>query len=264
MLRTIHVIVILLLLAMLTAVPAWTQEDLAKQSQNPVGDIISVPFENNTSFGVGQEDAVVNTLNLKPVYPVNIGKMNLINRFILPVTYQEERTAGEGSEFGLGNFTYQAFLSPAQPSGVIWGVGPAFVFPTNTNDRLGADKWSAGPAFVALAKPGPWLVGGLVQNIWSYAGDDDAPDVNFFSFQYFINYNFKSGWYLSSTPTITADWEADSSDCWTVPVGGGIGKLVRFDKLPVDIKAQAFWYAEKPDGAADWTLQLQFKLLFPK
>ncbi|MBW2583411.1 MAG: neuromedin U [Deltaproteobacteria bacterium] len=251
-------------MAMLTAVPGWTQEELAKQSQNPVGNIISVPFENNTSFGVGPKDAVVNTLNLKPVYPVNIGRVNLINRFILPVIYQEERIAGEGSEFGLGDFSYQAFFSPAEPSGIIWGAGPAFVFPTNTNDRLGVDKWSVGPSVVVLAKPGPWLIGGLVQNIWSYAGDDDAPDVNFFSFQYFINYNFESGWYISSTPTITANWEADSDDRWTVPFGGGIGKLVRFGKLPVDIKAQAFWYAEKPDGAADWTLQLQFKLLFPK
>jgi hypothetical protein len=243
--------IIWLLLAMLTAVPGWTQEELAKKSQNPVANLISVPFENNTNFGVGPED-------------VNIGKMNLINRFILPVTYQEERIVGEGSEFGLGDFTYQAFFSPAEPSGVVWGAGPAFVFPTNTDDRLGVDKWSAGAAFVALAKPGPWLVGALVQNVWSYAGDDDAPDVNFFSFQYFVNYNFKSGWYLTSTPTMTADWEADSDDRWTVPVGGGIGKLVRFGKQPVDIKAQAFWNVEKPDGAADWTLQLQFKLLFPK
>ena len=114
---------------MLTAVPGWAQEDLAKKSQNPVGDIISLPFENNTSFGVGPEDAVQNTLNIKPVFPV---------------TYQEERIAGEGSEFGLGNFTYQAFFSPALPSGAIWSAGPAFVFPTNTNDLLGADKWSAG------------------------------------------------------------------------------------------------------------------------
>jgi len=144
MLRATQTIVIWFFVAMLTAVPGWAQEDLAKKSQNSVGDIISLPFENNTSFGVGPEDAVVNTLNLKPVYPVNIGKMNLINRFILPVIYQEERIAVEGSEFGLGDFTYQAFFSPAQPSGAIWGAGPAFVFPTNTNDRLGADKWSAG------------------------------------------------------------------------------------------------------------------------
>jgi len=119
--------------------------------------------------------------------------VNLINRFILPVIYQEERFEGEGSEFGLGDFTYQAFFSPAKPGKIIWGVGPALVFPTNTDDRLGADNWSAGPAAVALAKPGHWLFGALVQNVWSYAGDNDALDMRFFSFQYFINYNFESG-----------------------------------------------------------------------
>ena len=178
---------------------------------------------------------------------------------------QGERVEGEGSEFGLGDFTYQAFFSPAKPGKVIWGAGPAFVFPTNTDNRLGVDKWSAGPALVALAKPGPWLVGALVQNVWSYAGDSDAPDVNFFSFQYFINYNFEGGWYLTSTPTITANWEADDSgDIWTVPFGGGVGRLVRLGKLPVDFKLQVFYNVHNPDFGPDWTVQLQLKTLFPR
>ena len=58
--------------------------------------------------------------------------------------------------------------------------------------------------------------------------------------------------------------EADSDDRWTVPVGGGVGKLIRFGKQPVDIIAQGFVNAVKPDGAADWSLQVQVKLLFPK
>ncbi|MGD9326845.1 MAG: hypothetical protein PVG26_22700, partial [Desulfobacterales bacterium] len=196
--------------------------------------------------------------------PMTFGKVNLINRFILPVIYQEERFEGEGSEVGLGDFTYQAFFSPAKPGKIIWGVGPAFIFPTNTDDRLGVDKGSVGPAAVALAKPGHWLFGALVQNVWSYAGDSDASDVRFFSFQYFINYNFESGWYLSSTPTITADWEADSDDRWTVPFGGGVGRLVKFGKQPVDLKLQGFYNVENPKRTADWSLQLQVKLLFPK
>jgi hypothetical protein len=244
--------------------PAMAQQELAKASQNPLGNIISLPFENNTSFGIGPEDAVMNVLNLKPVYPVSLGTWNLINRGILPIIYQEERVPGEGDEFGLGDFTYQGFLSPLTSSPLIWGIGPALVMPTHTSDRLGTDKWSIGPAVVALAKPGPWLFGVLVQNIWSFAGDDDEPDVNLFSVQYFLNYNFKSGWYLTSNPTTTADWEENNDNRWTVPVGGGVGKLVRIGKQPVDLRIQGFWNAEKPDGAADWTLQTQVKLLFPK
>ena len=254
-----------------TTVVSWgslaqeSDEELAKASQNPIGTLISLPFENNTDFGVGKEDAVVNVLNLKPVYPVNLGeKWNLINRTIIPLAYQEERFEGEGSESGLGNINYQAFFTPASPGNLVWGIGPAINMPTATDDRLGPDKWSAGAAAVALAKPGPWLVGALIQNIWDFAGDSDAPDVNSFSFQYFVNYNFSNGWYLSSTPTITADWEAGSNDRWTVPLGGGGGKLVRFGKQPVDFKAQAFYNIEAPKHAADWTLQLQVKFLFPK
>jgi hypothetical protein len=262
--RVLTKAIYILLFSAVIITPVMADEDLAKESQNPVGDLISVPFENNTNFGVGEENAVENVLNLKPVYPVNLGKLNLINRFILPIIYQEERVKGEGSEFGLGDFTYQAFFSPAKPGKVIWGAGPAIIFPTHTDERLGIDKWSAGPAVVVLAKPGHWLFGGLLQHFWSFAGDDDDPDVDLTSFQYFINYNFEGGWYLTTSPNITANWEADSDDTWTVPVGGGIGRLVRFGKLPVDFKTVAYWNAEKPDGAADWTLQLQVKLLFPK
>jgi hypothetical protein len=258
------VVIFCLVLTISTFAAAQNQQDLAKEAQNPIGNVISLPFENNFQFGAGSEDAFVYLLNIKPVYPVNLGKVNVINRFILPVIYQEERVEGEGSEFGLGDFTYQAFFAPAKPGRLIWGAGPAFVFPTHTDDRLGVDKWSAGPALVALAKPGPWLVGTLVQNVWSYAGDSDTSDVNFFSFQYFINYNFKSGWYITSTPTITADWEADSDDRWTVPFGGGIGRLVKLGKQPVNLRLQGFYNVEKPKGAEDWALQLQVQFLFPK
>jgi hypothetical protein len=233
-----RIIIICFILSLVT-IPALAEGDLelAQKSQNPVGNLISVPFENNTDFGVGQEDATVNTLKLKPVYPTRLGSVILINRAILPITYQEERAPGEGSEFGLGDLTYQAFFTPAVPKKVIWGLGPAFVIPTHTADRLGTDKWSTGPAFVILAKPRPWLFGALVQNFWSFAGPDDEPSVNLFSFQYFINYNFEGGWYLTSTPTMTANWQADSGDRWTIPVGGGIGKLVRFGNQPVDFRA---------------------------
>jgi hypothetical protein len=239
-----HLIPGLLLMLAVAAVHASGEEELAKKSQNPVGDLISLPFEYKLDFEVGPEDARVHTLELKPVYPVHLGEYNLINRFILPVVHQGERFDGEGSETGLGNLTYQAFFSPEKTSTVIWGLGPAFMLPTNTDDRFGSDKWSAGPALVVLAKPGHWLFGILAQHFWSFAGDSDDEDVDFSSLQYFINYNMDNGWYLTSTPTMSANWEADSSDRYKVPVGGGLGRLVRFGEQPVDFKLQGFWNLE--------------------
>ena len=256
--------VFMLLTAAGTPALAESEQSLAKESQNPVGDIISVPFENNVNFGVGPKDAEVYVLNLKPVYPIQVGEFNLISRFILPIVYQGERFHGEGSQSGLGNLTYQGFFSPAKPGKVIWGAGPALAIPTNTDNRLDSDKWSAGPAVVVLAKPGRWLFGALAQHFWSFAGDSDEDSINLSSFQYFVNYNLDNGWYLSSTPTMIADWEANSSNRYFVPVGGGAGRLLRFGQQPVDFKLQGFWNAEKPKGAADWSLQFQVKLLFPQ
>jgi len=243
-------------------------QDLAKQSQNPVSDLISVPFENNLNFTAGTEDAYVNILNVKPVLPVRIAEnWNLINRAIIPIVYQGERFPGEGSEFGLGDITYQGFVSPAKPGKLIWGVGPALVMPTGSDRRMTSDKWSAGPAAVGLAMPGQWVLGALAQNVWSIGGasDSNAPDVNQFLLQYFINYNMKGGWYLTSAPTITANWEADDSDDrWTVPFGAGFGRVFKIGKQPVNVKLAAYWNAEKPRWAADWNVQLQMTFLFPK
>ena len=269
-----------LLLAQGVAAQA-SDEELAKKSQNPVANMISVPFENNLHFDVGPTDKLANVLTAKPVVPVQLGKFNLINRFIVPVIWlegQDSVSAGRGgedfgfgevfpgtsSEFGLGNITYQGFFSPADPGAVIWGVGPALILPTNTDDSLGADVWSAGISTLVLAMPGKWVVGALAQNTWSFAKRGGEPDQNSFLFQPIVNYNLEDGWYLSSVPVITANWEADSGDKWTVPVGGGVGRLFRIGNQPIDIRLAAFYNVERPQFGPRWTGQLTVKLLFPK
>jgi hypothetical protein len=271
------------LMILLVTATAWSQDDhdLAKASQNPIANMISVPLENWGYFDLGPGDGWAYSLIAKPVYPINVGKLNLINRFIIPVIYLDDQDftisapeSGEAggttlsfstdSEFGLGNIQYQAFFSPAKPSKVVWGVGPVFEFPTNTDDVLGTDTWSAGPAAVVLAMPGKWVVGCTAQNIWSFKEDDGEPDVNKFTFQYFVNYNLSKGWYLTMTPTTTANWESDSGQKWTVPFGGGMGRLVRFGKLPVDFKLQVYYNAERPDNGPRWSSMFSVKFLFPK
>jgi hypothetical protein len=238
--------------------------------------MISLPFQNNTSFGIGPDDAISNVLNIQPVYPVSLGgKWNLINRGIVPLIYRDELIPETGSASGLGDISYTGFISPAQPGKLIWGVGPSFLFPTATEDRWASDKWSAGAGVVLLAMPGHWVLGVLVQNVWSFAGDEDADDVNQLLLQPIINYNLKKGWYITSVPVITANWEADSDNRWTVPVGGGAGKIMKWGKQPVDAQIQAFYNVIHPkpfvgqapnlaNEGSNWTIRLQIKLLFPK
>ena len=247
-------------------------DDLAKASQNPIGDMVSLPVEvwHHSGMPNGSD---ANLFLLKPVFPISVGDLNLINRLIVPyvdlngpekdVDFGPVEVPEDAGRDGWGNIQYQAFFTPAQPSKVILGLGPVFEFPTHT-EGLGSDKWSAGLGAVALSMPGNWVLGALVQNLWSYAGDDDAESVNKMMFQYFINYNFDKGWYLTSTPVITANGEKDSDNRWTVPVGGGFGRLVKFGKQPVDFKLQAFWNVESPERGADWSTMFAVKFLFPK
>jgi hypothetical protein len=246
-----------------------SNEELAKQAQNPVADLISVPFQNNTNFNVGPLEKNQNVLNIQPVIPIHLNAdWNLITRTILPVISQPEFIPGEGRTNGLGNTQFTAFLSSARTGELIWGIGPIVQLPTNTN-KLGSDKWGLGPSAVALRIDGPWLYGALVNNVWSiaFAGPNgpDAPPYNQFLLQPFINYNFPDGLYLSAAPIITANWKAEQSkNVWTVPLGGGVGKLWRIDRLPVNTQMQAFYNVEKPEFGADWTLRLQLQFLFPK
>ena len=158
-------------------------------------------------------------MNIQPVWPFRIGdNWNLITRTIVPVISQPDfYTGGQGREFGLGDTTFSAFFSPSKPAKLTWGVGPILVLPTATDETLGGDTWSAGVSVVGLMMPGQWVVGSLLSNVWDVSGDQN---VNFFTWQYFINYNFvkAKGWYLTSAPIMTANWNAPSGNQWTVPV----------------------------------------------
>lgn len=243
----------------------YAEEGLAKQVQNPIASLISVPFQNNFNFGVGPNNVTQYVLNFQPVIPVSLNEnWNLITRTILPTINQPSPAPGIRSAFGLGDLVPTAFLSPAKPSALIWGVGPTFTFPTATDPLLGSGKWSAGPAVVALTAPGHWVIGALANNQWSFAGWG-SQSVNAMLIQPFVNYNLPDGWYLTSSPVITANWKADSDNRWTVPVGGGIARIFKLGKQPLNAQLAAFWNAETPKAfGADWQLRFQLQFLFPK
>lgn len=260
--KLLAVLAIMVMGAVMYSASGHAQEadtDLAKKAQNPIANLISVPIQNNTSFNIGPYDRTANVLNIQPVWPFYGGR--LITRTILPVVWQPDITSETGGTNGIGDLNFTAFYSP-ETEDFTWGVGPVLYFPTG-KEGISSDKYSAGLSLVALATPGPWVVGALWNNVWSYAGDDEASDVNQMLLQYFINYNFSS-FYLTSAPIITANWEAEEGQQWTVPFGIGIGKLFKAGKLPLNCSAQYYYNVVTPDYGPDWMLRLQVQMLFPK
>lgn len=238
-------------------------DDLRAAAQNPVAAMISLPFQNNTTFDDGPYKGTQNILNIQPVVPFALNDdWNLITRWVTPIVWQPKVSPEDDAEFGLGNITPSFFLSPnAKSTKFIWGVGPILWLPTATGETLGNNKWGAGPTAVALTMQGPWVVGALASNVWAGSGSDK---VNQLTLQPFINYNLPEGWYLTASPIITANWLADSGDKWTVPLGGGFGRLFKVDDRPINASVQAFYNAERPSNVGGFELRFQIQAMFPE
>jgi len=265
-------------------------DNLVKQTQNPVASLISVPFQNNLNYPIGPFTRYQDVLNIQPVIPMGISQQwNLIIRAILPVINRQDPLSEGGTRAGLGDLNATFFLSPAKAGKIIWGVGPVFLFPTATASVLGTDKWGAGPSVVALVQPEGWTIGVITNNVWSFAGGNNTPrvnttglpqrfvngidefndrgtKVNSFMFQYFVNRNFEKGWYLTSSPIITANWELPKDERWLIPFGGGIGRVFKMGHQPVNVQVQNFYNGIHPKTLPhpQWQLRMDFILLFPK
>ena len=239
-------------------------EELAKAAQNPIANLISLPFQNNFNDRIGPNRVMQWNLNIQPVIPISLNKdWNLITRTIIPIINQPSPAKGIPSAFGLGDINPQFYFSPAKPGALIWGVGPTFTFPTATDSILGAGKWSAGPDLVALTIQGHWVVGAVANQQWSFAGWG-GKKVSASVIQPFVNYNLPHGWYLVSSPVITANWAAESGNKWTVPLGAGVGKIFKIAHQDFNASLQAFSNVVKPQYGADWQIRFQIQLLFPQ
>jgi hypothetical protein len=254
--------ILFLLLLVLSFSNSFAQDegDLAKATQNPVADMYSLPFQNNTTYGNAPHNRAQNILNIQPVIPIGIGsKVNLINRIIAPVITQPSATENESST-GLGDINYTAWFSPKKAGKIIFGIGPVFQLPTASSSDFGSGEFGIGPSIVALSIIKKWVAGIVVNNIWTF-GDIEE---NKFLFQYFINYNLPKAWYLVSGPIMTANWNAPKGEQWIVPVGIGAGKVFKIGKQPINLNAQVFNNVTKPTGVGNWQSRIQLQLIFPK
>jgi len=238
-------------------------EALAAEAQNPIANLISVPFQNNLTPGMGlNEDHTLNVLNIQPVVPFALSKdLTLVTRTILPVLSQPSPA---GTQNGIGDLNPSFFFVPKGKGPWTLGFGPTLVLPTASVSSLGSGKWSAGPAAVAVYSKGPWVAGALLNNVWSFAGERDRGAVSAYLLQPFINYNLPKGWYLVTSPIVTANWRAASSDQWILPVGGGVGRVFRIGRQPINASLQAYANVVQPDNFGDVTIRAQIQFLFPQ
>jgi hypothetical protein len=237
--------------------------DLAKATRNPVGDLLALPFQFNFNSGGGVRDGrTIYNLNFQPVVPFVGKNWTIIARTIVPYL----NIPGPGTErvTGIGDIQEQIYLTPRKPGALIWGLGPIFSFPTATNDLATTGAWAMGPTMVLLKMTGPWVVRGLANNLWTFSDNDDAePATNAFLVQPFVNYNFGVGWSLSFAPIITANWDAESGQQWTVPLGLGISKVTAIGQRPTQLSIQYYNNVERPDTGPEHQLRLVVSLLFP-
>ena len=157
------------------------REELAKLAQNPIGNLISVPFQNNANLNYGPEKKTQDILNIQPVIPISVDKdWNIITRTIMPVIWNPSLGPDTPAKSGFGDIQLSAFLSPANPGHWIWGVGSILQIPTNSNADLGDKNWGLGPTFVVLhlEHGNPWVYGVLINNVWSLTSDKQGGSYN--------------------------------------------------------------------------------------
>jgi hypothetical protein len=241
-------------------------ERLQKAVQNPLANVVNVPFQYNGSFPIGPFSRTQTILNLQPVLPFRMTeRWNLVTRVIMPLVSQPHLNRQEGTKNGLGDLNPSFFLSPVKSGKLSWGAGPTFSVPIATNSVIGSGKWAAGPSVIGVVQPGHWTFGLLANNLWSIAGDKDRPEVNSLLLQYFVNYNFVKGWYFVSSPIITSNWKLNSDERWSVPFGAGLGRVFKYSGQSFNSQASAYYTVIHPDSLPypKWQLRLQLAWVLP-
>ena len=241
--------------------------ELNRKLTNPVSSIWSISNQfNNFELNNGQWN---NNWNFQPVMPVSLTKdWNLITRPVMPfynIVPHETAPNHFARDAGLGDLTLLELLSPSNSGNWVLGAGPTAIFPTATSHFTGQGKWQLGPSVVVGYLTKEFFIGVFPQQWWSIGGEHGRLDTNQMNLQPIVTIFFGEGWSFGYSGNILADWTAPSPDIWTVPVGLGLGKVVKLGRLPIKIQLAVQYMPVHPRiSGQEWNVQLQVTPVIPK
>jgi hypothetical protein len=238
-------------------------DGLAKQLQNPVAHLISVPIESNWEFAEGPTHATDYYGALKPVIPFSLGaNWNLITRTILPFSYSVLLDKGSNSRVGVGDAIATAYFSPSKPvRGWFWGVGPGLIVPSATDDSLGSGKWSAGPTGAVIRQSGPWSVFTLVGHASSVAGNPGRDRVNTTFLQPSLSYSTAKDTTFGIDTASSYDWTAG---LWSVPLEVSASQVLVAGRQSMSLGLLLRSHLDRPPLGPTWGLTFTATFVFPK
>ncbi len=176
---------------------------------------------------------------------------------------------GTRTEFGdTAVFDVAVLPWPSRESGLLMGIGPAFIFPTATSKGAGQEAWQAGPTFAAIYKGIPGLLAGFVaQNPVSFAyTKTHSPAQNTFAFQPALALHLYDKWYLrSAEATWTVGWHHHTPT--TLPLSLAIGRtFVRPGLPPMSFFVGGQWmaYRQFAPVAPQTTVNFGMTIAFPE
>jgi hypothetical protein len=238
-------------------------QKLATEVNDPAAPLTSLQIRDILLPEVAGTDGATNALEFQPVLPVGpfdaLPFVQLI-KVAMPIltTYPEPTpVSGIGDLRLLDLATFKARFGR-------YGVGFTVVFPTASSTLLGAGKWQAGPAAALVyGKRTNLVVGVVLENPISFAGDSSRADLNELIVTPALTYSMPRGWFAGlGQYSITFDWEDDGAA--TIPLGLQIGKLVKPWKRPISLSVEAGKYAAWPAGTPDpgWIFGVEITPVF--
>jgi hypothetical protein len=244
---------------------------MALKMQNPLATTTVLRTDNDILFNTGDDDTSY-SFEFQPSYAFELPKrtFTFITRALVPLigaapeanfpTLGDPRPPGDSTTWGLSDIITQFFVTPKTHASWKGSVGPQFSWKTRTDDDVGGPGWGAGPVAIGAGLLTRQVYfSGTVSHLWEYSGD-----FNTTLFQPNLYYNFVNlpGAFVAYNAKISADWNEGSSNVWTVPLGGFVGKM--FDMsggFGLELGVGSYWNVVKHGEGANWFLKFQVNLL---